>query len=180
MYNKTLNEGLNHKDMEGLIKQTVHIDEFESKMGSEDEICVISFYVRNNKVANDLIDWFEKGYDFILDADRSPGEIKPNRFLVFIEVKRRSFVPAWLEELLNDLGTLCEYEKPEDWIISYKDKEFIFNKEQLKKTLILSPKDYREAKELELNEMREQAGLPTKRIYENDKDIKAFKAIAGL
>jgi len=31
--------------------------------------------------------WFEKGYDFVVDADRSPGEIKPNRYLVYVELR---------------------------------------------------------------------------------------------
>jgi len=77
-----LQEGLKHKDMIGLIKPTVHIDEFVSKMGNDDDIATVSFYTKNSKVADDLVEWFEKGYDFVLDADRSPGEIKPNRYLV--------------------------------------------------------------------------------------------------
>jgi len=77
-------EGLQYKDLEGIMKNTVHIDEFASKMGDDDDIVVVSFFVRDLQAAKDLVGWFEKGYDFVLDADRSPGEIKPSRYLLTI------------------------------------------------------------------------------------------------
>ena len=58
-------EALEYKDMEGILKPTVHIDEFASKMGDDDEIIVISFFVRSKQAARDLASWFEKGYDFV-------------------------------------------------------------------------------------------------------------------
>ena len=82
--------GLEYKDMEGIVKPKIHIDQFKSKMGEDDDVSVISFYVENEKAAEDLMSWFERGYDFILDADRSPGEIKPNKYLVYVEMRRRS------------------------------------------------------------------------------------------
>ena len=73
--------------MEGLLKPEIHVDEFTSKMGEDDDIIVVSFFVRDPNAAKDLMNWFEKGYDFVIDADRSPGEIKPNRFLVYVEIR---------------------------------------------------------------------------------------------
>ena len=70
--------------MEGLLKPTIHVDEFSSKMGDDDEIIVASFFVRDKSAAKDLMNWFEKGYDFVIDSDMSPGEIKPNRYLVYV------------------------------------------------------------------------------------------------
>ena len=67
-------EALNYKDMEGMIKPTVHVDEFASKMGDDDDIIVLSFFVRSKEAARDLVSWFEKGYDWVMDADTSPGE----------------------------------------------------------------------------------------------------------
>ena len=71
-------EALGYKDMEGLLKPTIHVDEFTSKMGEDDDIIVLSFFIRDPGAAKDLMNWFEKGYDFVIDADKSPGEIKPN------------------------------------------------------------------------------------------------------
>ena len=81
-----LTEGLSFKDLEGMLKSTVHVDEFSSKMGEDDDVAVISFFVRDINAADDLVNWFEQGYDFVLDADRSPGELKPNRYLVYVEL----------------------------------------------------------------------------------------------
>ena len=64
-----LSESLSYKDLEGLMKPTIHVDEFSSKMGDDDDIIVVSFFVRDPQAAKDLMAWFEKGYDFVLDAD---------------------------------------------------------------------------------------------------------------
>jgi hypothetical protein len=180
MHNKTLNEGLEFKDLEGIVKPTVFIDEFASKMGDNDEVSVVSFYVRNDRAADDLVNWFEKGYDFVLDADRSPGEVKPNRYLVYVEIKRRNSLPEWIAELLNDLGTLTQHESEGVWTVGYNGEEFPFTVEDVRSRVILSPVKYREAKEAGLNEMRISAGLKTKSIRNNDIDIKNFAALAGL
>ena len=38
-------ESLQYKDLEGLMKPTIHVDEFSSKMGDDDDIIVVSFFV---------------------------------------------------------------------------------------------------------------------------------------
>ena len=48
-------ESLEYKDMEGLLKPTIHVDEFAAKMGDDDDIIVISFFVRDLQAAKDLI-----------------------------------------------------------------------------------------------------------------------------
>ena len=107
---RPLSEGLQYRDLDGLMKPTVHVDEFSSKMGDDADIIVLSFFVRDKAAAKDLVSWFEKGYDFVLDADRSPGEIKPNRYLVYVEMRRRSAAPGNIDEMLSDLETLTEHE----------------------------------------------------------------------
>jgi hypothetical protein len=57
---RQLNEGLGYKDMEGMMKPTVHIDEFSSKMGEDADVIVVSFFVRDKQAAKDLMNWFEK------------------------------------------------------------------------------------------------------------------------
>ena len=185
MQNKNLNnqplfESLEYKDLEGLMKPSIHVDEFSSKMGDDDDVIVVSFFVRDNQAAKDLMSWFEKGYDFVLDADRSPGEIKPNRYLVYVEIRRRSTAGGHIEQLLDDLGTLTEYNVG-DWIMHYRGKEFPFSRDEFDRTVPLTPREYRERYEKDLNEMRGAAGLPTKRIYDQtDKDLQAIQSAAGI
>jgi len=174
------NEGLGYKDMEGMMKPTVHIDEFSSKMGEDADVIVVSFFVRDKQAAKDLMNWFEKGYDFVLDADQSPGEIKPNRYLVYLEMRRRNAAPGQIDEILKDLNTLTEYE-PDDWVMVYKKQKHEWNPETFAKLVPLTPNEYRERTEGDLNEMRIAAGLDVKPIYTKvSKDLQAMQAAAGI
>jgi hypothetical protein len=173
-------ESLEFKDLEGLMKPTIHVDEFSSKMGDDDDIVVVSFFVRDPQAAKDLMSWFEKGYDFVLDADRSPGEIKPNRYLVYVEMRRRSTAGGNVETLLHDLNTLTEYDV-EDWTMHYRGKEVPFSRDEFDRTVPLTPRAYRERYEADLNEMRAVAGLPTKRTYDkSDKSLQTIQSAAGI
>lgn len=176
---QNLKEGFGYKDLVGMMKPTIHIDEFASKMGDDDEIVVASFYVRDKQAGQDLVDWFEKGYDFILDADMSPGEVKPNRYLVYVEMKRRSTTGARLNELVNDFSTLTEYED-DGWTMHYQGKDYPFTVEQYNSLVPDSPAKYREAKEAGLNEMRIASGIQPKKIYKTDRDLRALQNAAGV
>lgn len=166
--------------MDGMMKPTIHVDEFASKMGDDDEIIVLSFFVRSKQAANDLSNWFEKGYDFVMDSDTSPGEISPGRYLVYVEIKRRTKSGAQAAELIDDLGTLTEFDS-RDWTMVYEGKDHPFSQEEFDRLVPLSPKQYRAQKEQGLNEMRVASGLAPKRIYEiDDPRIKAMQMAAGL
>jgi len=179
--NLPLLENLGFKDLDGLMKPTVHVDEFSSKMGDDDDIIVLSFFLRNPEAAKDLMSWFEKGYDFVLDADRSPGEIKPNRYLVYVEIRRRSTAGAHVEMLLNDLNTLTEFEDSSDWTMHYRGKSIPFSRDAFDATVPLSPKAYRERYEGDLNEMRTAAGLPVIVSYDKkDRALQAIQSAAGI
>ena len=172
-------EGLEYKDLVGMMKPTMHVDEFSSKMGDDDDIIVVSFFVRSKQAATDLMNWFEKGYDWVLDADVSPGEIKPGRFLVYIELRRRSAAGRNMAEAIDDLSTLTEYDSSA-WTMHYEGKNFPFSAEEFGRVVPLSPKDYRKQKESDLNEMRAAAGLDTVAIHEREKDIRQLQAAAGI
>lgn len=171
-------EGFEYKDLVGMMKPTIHVDEFSSKMGDDDDIIVISFFLRSKQAADDIASWFEKGYDWVLDADVSPGELKPGRFLVYIELRRRSQAGKHIAEALTDLGTLTEF-KPDQWIMHYEKKEHPFSAEEFDRLVPLSPKAYREKYESDLNEMRAAAGIDTVQIYERSKDIIQLQSAAG-
>jgi hypothetical protein len=179
--NSLLFESLDYKELEGLMKPTIHVDEFSSKMGDDDDIIVVSFFVRDAQAAKDLMNWFEKGYDFVLDADRSPGEIKPNRYLVYVEIRRRSTAGGHVEQLLNDLNTLTEFEDSKDWTMHYKGKEIPFSRDAFDGSVPLSPKAYRDRYEGDLNEMRIAAGMPVITTYDRkDPALQAIQSAAGL
>ena len=185
MTNKTiLNEGLDYHDLEGQMIPTVTVDEYAAHMGNDSEIVTLAFTIKSEAAGNDLVDWFERGYDFVLDAQVSEGEVKPGQYLVFVEMNRRSSVPKRIIELLDDLETLTAI-PVKDWTIVVDEEEYSPEEEVLKQVITISPHDYRETVEVEeeeINEMRERAGLDVKVLHadKQDADIKAFKAMAGL
>ena len=177
---KQLIEGVDYKDFVGQIIPTLSVDEYQAKTGSDDEIVTLAFIVKGKQASQDLANWFEKGYDFVLDAQVSKGEIRRGRHVVFVEMERRSKVPERIIELLEDLETLTSLEIS-DWTVEINDLEIEPEIEKLKSEILLSPHLYREAKGTDLNEMRELSGIePHKLFNEQDQEIKNYKAIAGL
>ena len=178
-----INEGLDYHDLEGQVLPEVTIDEYAAHMGKDSEIVTIAFTIKNKQAGDDLCDWFERGYDFVLDAQVSEGEVRPGKYLVFVEMNRRSTVPERIIELLTDLETLTDM-KLKEWTIIVDDEEYEPSEEVLKQVIVMSPHNYRveEENEEELNEMRKQAGLDVKPIHadKQDAEIRAFKSIAGL
>jgi hypothetical protein len=122
----------------------------------------------------------------VLDASVSEGELEPGKWVVFVEMKRRTNVPEKIMKILEDLQTLTDREAS-DYQIKVEKKKYAPDLEVLKKVIITNPKEYVETKEQdkekekELNEYREIAGLDRKRVYENiDQEIKEYISKAGL
>jgi hypothetical protein len=178
---KQLNEGLDYHDMKGMIDPTVSVDEYAARMGEDSDVVTLSFIVNSHLAADDLVSWLELGYDFILDASVSEGELEPNKWLVFVEMKRRSNVPNKILEILKDLETLTDIGL-KDWEIKVDDSTHDANLDVLKQVIITNPNQYKIEKgnEEELNEMRQIAGLENKKVYEIDDEIRKFITNAGL
>ena len=115
----------------------------------------------------------------MLDSDVSPGEIAPGRYLVYVEMRRRNAAVRQVTDMLDDLNTLTEFQSS-DWTIHADDKSAPFSEENFRRLVPLSPKEYRQQHEKDLNEMRAAAGLDTKQIYEPDTDIRALQSAAGI
>jgi hypothetical protein len=175
-----INESLDYHDMVNQITPIVTVDEYSAKMGDDDEIVTLSFIVRGEQASNDLVDWFERGYDWVMDAQVSDGEFSIGKYLVFVEMDRRLAVPKRIIELLEDLETLTDI-PVSDYTIKIDGEEYPAEVDKLAKVIITSPHEYRQIKEKDLNEMRELSGMEPNKIFtEQDADIKQFKAIAGL
>lgn len=178
---KIINEGLDYHDLVGQMDPVITVDEYAAHMGKDSEIVTVAFMVHSEAAGNDLADWFERGYDYVLDAEVSDGEVSPGRYLVFVEMNRRSTVPERIIELINDLETLTDLPL-KDWTIKIDDEEYEPDEATLKQKITISPHEYRKdvENEEELNEMREIAGIPTKPVHQQDEYIRTIKSMAGL
>lgn len=177
---KILNEGLDYHDLENQIIPKVTVDEYSAKMGDDDAIVTLAFIVKGKQVGEDLVDWFERGYDYVLDSQVSDGELSPGKFLVFVEMNRRTSVPERIVELIKDMETLTNI-NCKDWVVTVNDEDYDCDVSILKSVIVLSPQQYRDSKEKGLNEMRQLSGLNTKNVFDRpDNLLKDFLSKAGL
>lgn len=163
----TLFENLEHGDLKRLVKTSLHIDEYKSKMGDDEDICVLSFKVNTKEPAMDLVSFIEKGYDWVLDADVSSGEKQDGEYLVFVEIDRTKNLPDQINQLVDDMLNLTQQEKDE-WTFRYRksSEDLAITSENLAMTIPLTPSDYNEKYE--------------KPKEENQKELDSLKAAAGI
>tara|TARA_Y100000389_G_C17456816_1_gene518690 strand:- start:2305 stop:2865 length:561 start_codon:yes stop_codon:yes gene_type:complete len=183
-----ITEGLNYLDLENQMLPRFTIDEYAAKMGDDDEIVTVTFTVKSELAANDLVSWFERGYNFVLDASVSEGELEPGKHLVFVEMDRRSWSGKAIFNLIKDLQTLTGI-APKDWTMEIDDEEYPCQEALVIDKMILNPGKYREEVEevedevdVELNEYRLRAGLEHQSTKLENKDtyIKDIQAAAGI
>ena len=103
-----LNEGLLAGDLRMLVDNIFEIDSYSSKMGEDTDIVVLAFTVKTQGPATDLVTFMENGYDFVLDADASPGELSDGKYKVFVEIERNRRIHEQILELLSGVGLLAE------------------------------------------------------------------------
>lgn len=165
-----LYEGLEHGDLARLVHDKLHIDEFKSKMGEDADVMVLSIKTYEKKAAEDLMNFIERGYDWVLDADISTGELDDGDYLVFIELERKPSAVKNIIELIEDIVNLTK-QKFSDWKFQYQKSktEYSIDERKLRSVVPLTPDQYIEkydqdemyAKELE--QMRESARISIKK-----------------
>jgi hypothetical protein len=94
-------ESLHSKDLRDLVKKVFEIDSYKSKVGNDEDICVLSFTVDQQDPAKDLENFFEMGYSFILDADCTSGETDDGKYIVFVEIERSRHLGKQIFELIE-------------------------------------------------------------------------------
>jgi hypothetical protein len=174
-----LNESLKHLDLKDILITTLGIDEFKSRIGDDSEIITLSFMVTAKEAGEDLVTWLERGYEFIIDADISPGEVERGKYYVFAELNRRPSSPRKIMEILDDIDTLTGV-KGEDWTLKIKSDKFPATRENIANNISLTSQDYKKENDKDLNEWREIAGIKTSKVYETDEDILNLQRQAGI
>lgn len=136
-----LNEGLRANDLKDYVADIFTVDRYKSKMGEDQDIVVLGFRVKEKYPALDLVEFIEKGYNFILDADMSAGEENDGQYKVFVEMERTPKLPGQLRELLSGIGRLTDNY---DWKFRYQKSNGAvpFSEEKVMEHIPLSPADY--------------------------------------
>jgi hypothetical protein len=163
MQHKNITETVGKGDLKRLVHDEIHVDQFKSKMGRDEDIVVISFKVKDKEPALDLVDFIEKGYQWVLDADVSAGEKDDGSYIVFVEVERGDEVPEQLLQMLKDLENLTELSL-DDWRWRYAKQltDHIISEEEFREYIPLTPEAYLERTRptKELDKLKAVSGVP--------------------
>jgi hypothetical protein len=175
-------EGLEQGDLKRLVHPELHIDEFKSKLGDDCDVVVISFKVDAKEPAGDLVSFIEKGYDWVLDADVSSGEMDDGSYIVFVELDRNEDSAKNIMELLEELMNVTD-QKIEDWRVRYykSHKETYISLEALHDLIPSSPEAYEKAYgNEEIDKLKSAAGVDvTTKAPKNDY-TESLRNLAGI
>lgn len=180
MQQRKLNEGLRSGDLENYVSELFTVDQYKSKMGEDKDVIVLGFHVREKNPAIDMMEFIEKGYDFILDADMSAGEENDGRYQVFVEIQRTPELKSQLKELLSGVGQLC---KCSEWKFRYQKEPTSreFNEENITEAIPMTKEDYErkvmEIKNTDVKEFFDQGIVDV--ALESDNNLIFSKPYAG-
>lgn len=141
--NKILFEGLRPMDLQDMISPLFEVDAYKSKMGEDRDVCVISFRVKDRNPARDLMEFIEKGFDFVLDSDVSSGENDRGEYFVFVEIERSPRIIDNIEDLTYGVRKLTGID---EWKFRYykEDRAMPANRESLQEQIPFTPGRYDE------------------------------------
>jgi hypothetical protein len=139
--NKVLEEGLRPQDLKDMVWDTFEVDTFKSKMGEDPDVAVVSFCVKDRSPAKDMMEFIEKGYDFVLDSDVSAGENEYGEYTVFVELSRTPQLAENIKEILYGVKKLTDIS---DWKFKYhkQEKTYEATEENLREHIPSTPRLY--------------------------------------
>jgi len=140
-HSQQLNEGLRSNDLKDMVHSVLTIDTHRSKMGEDRDVCVLSFKVNDRNPAKDLMEFIEKGYNFVLDADVSAGENEDGEYFVFVELSRTPKLAEQIKELEYGVRKLTSID---DWKFKYfkEDNLHELSEETLNTVVPSTPQKY--------------------------------------
>ena len=179
-----LAEGLEIGDLSRLVDNRATVDEYKSKLGKDEEIVVLAFKVQGKSPALDLVNFIEKSYDWILDADASSGELNDGNYLVFVELDRDENVPDNLVQMFEDLEKLSGV-PVDDWILSYHRPHAIakIDRDEIAKLIPLNVNDYLSKQRTiksEIDNLKTAAGVRVETRAPKNDFTESLRIAAGL
>lgn len=117
-----INEGLRAGDLADLVYPMFEVDKFKSKMGQDADVCTVTFQAKDRYPAKDIMEYVEKTFPFVLDADVASGENAEGEYSIFVEIERTKNLSENINDLLYGLKKLTSLS---EWKFRYyKDKKF--------------------------------------------------------
>jgi hypothetical protein len=177
-----INEGLEANDLKRLVHNELHIDEYKSKMGKDEDIAVISFKVRGREPAEDLVNFVEKGYEWVIDSDLSSGELDDGDFIVFVECDREPDMAENIVAMLNDIMNLTDQDIT-DWrlLVRSDANEHEVTAENIRNLVPSTSIEYlNRYGRKSIDEMRVAAGIDVNTTAPKNDFTQTLRSLAGI
>lgn len=113
-------EGLRPGDLRGMVRASVSVDEYESKV--DDNAVVIAFAVGDREAANDVNRFIQKSYVSLLDTEVSAAPDQKGFYLVFVEMTNDDKLPTNVKAICGDLSALAEIEH---WSVAMRGQDAV-------------------------------------------------------
>lgn len=138
---KNLFEGLRPLDLEDMVHPMFEVDTHRSKMGEDRDVCVLTFLVKDRAPAKDMMEFIEKGYSYVLDADVSAGENDKGEYSVFVELERQPKLSHRINEIVDGVNRLTGID---NWEFKFykENKTYKFESDSLKNIVPDTPNNY--------------------------------------
>ena len=153
-------------------------------MGTDDEIVVITFQLQSKQPAVDLVNFIEKGYEWVADADVSSGELFDGSYLVFVEMERTPDVPENLIKMFQDLEQLTG-NKMDSWQLEYSNLKtpIAIDQESLDLAIPNTPAEYRaknKQKQNSIDQLKTAAGINVNTEAPKNDFTESLRIAAGI
>lgn len=173
---------LEYGDLKRLVHDELHIDEFSSKLGNNEDVVVVSLKVAGKEPCQDICAFIEKGYDWVLDADVSPGEMEDGDYIVFVELPRDEQCIEHILEFMTDLMNLTE-QKIEEYRVRYRHQsvEHPLDLETLKRVVPCNSSEYRRMYgKTEIDQLKTAAGVKVDTKAPKNDFTESLRVAAGI
>lgn len=182
MQHQQFNEGLELGDLKRLVHAELHLDEFKSKLGRDEDVCVLSFKVTGKEPAKDLMNFCEKGYKWVLDSDVSTGEMDDGDYIVFVEAERTPDVPEQIMTLMADIMNLTG-QKMSDWRLRYHSskKDYEISEKSIASVMPISASSYKSKYgNKDIDKLKTSAGVKVTTKAPRNDYTESLKRAAGI
>lgn len=179
-----ITEGLEVGDLARLVDNRVTVDEYKSKIGKDEDVIVLTFKVQGKNPALDLVNFVEKSYDWILDADASSGELNDGNYLVFVEADREPDIAEHIAQMFEDLENLTGI-VVDDWILSNHKPHKVCKvvSAEISKTIPLTPEDYaanQRSMTRDIDQLKTAAGVRVETRAPKNDFTESLRIAAGI
>ena len=160
---------LREQDLKNTMIKKISVDEFEPKAGSNNDVMVIGFHIKEHQAGKDLYKFLNHSIVEVRDVEVSPNPNPDNYYMVFVEMDRNDQALTKIKELVKEIENVSGQLQ---WNVStlLSEEDIGLNDEALTKFLQLDPENYLSAEDWKAQQQEAVAQEEAKKLEEEAMD----------